>query len=848
MKVKTFNVVPNLPAPLKPLREIAMNTWFTWNWPAAQLFLRLDAKAWEDTRQNLAGMLGKLPQEVLDQAAQDDSFVANLNRVYQLLLDYLAHRTWFQENYPEKTDFKVAYFSMEFGLGVGLPIYSGGLGILAGDHLKSSSDLGVPLVGIGLLYEQGYFEQYLNVDGWQGEKYPINDWYNMPVTCLKDENNANITVTVDLAGEPLVARVWRVNVGRTYLYLLDTNINDNPPHLRRISSQLYGGDRENRLRQEILLGIGGIRMLEKIGYTPTVYHMNEGHSAFLALERLRQLIQRKGMSYPEARELVWASNVFTTHTPVPAGNEAFDLGLVRRYFESTARDLGLSWDEFAALGQEEPGRSDAFSMTVLALKTAAHCNGVSELHGDVSRHMWQKLWPGLPQYEIPIGHITNGIHTRSWTSHDLEELLIRYVGPQYTDEYYLPKHWQRMDAIPDGELWRLHQIRKERLIFFARKRLREQLRSRGAGSSEMKSAEEVLHSDTLTIGFARRFAAYKRAALLMRDEERLIKMLNNPDRPVQLIFAGKAHPQDNPGKELIRKIVHFAANPAVRDKFVFLENYDINVAQYMVQGVDVWMNTPRRPLEASGTSGMKAAVNGAINLSTLDGWWAEACTPETGWGIGSGETYLNPEEQDEVESQALYHILENDVVPLYYERDRTEMPRRWIGLMKSSMKQLAAVFNTGRMVQNYAEKYYLSADHHGRELGSANGAKAKDLAKWRARLALLWREVEITSEELDADAEVMSGEIFPIRAKVRLGEIRPEEVAVEVVYGVMCIDETLCRAKPVRLTFKGTSDGLAVYEGDLQTKASGRHGYAVRVRPDHPDLVHPLTPLLMTWE
>lgn len=848
MKVKTFNVIPNLPPPLKPLREISMNTWFTWNWPAVQLFLRLDPVEWEKSRQNLAAMLGRLPQHVLDAAAKDDSFVANLDRVYQLLQDYKAHKTWFQEAHPDETDFKVAYFSMEYGLGVGLPIYSGGLGILSGDHLKSASDLGTPLIGIGLLYQMGYFEQYLNVDGWQGERYPVNDWYNMPVVCLKDDHNENLTVTVDLAGEPVKARLWRVTVGRTFLYLLDTNIPENPPHLRRLTGQLYGGDRENRLRQEILLGIGGVRALEVIGYSPTVFHMNEGHSAFLVLERLRQLIQRKGLTFAEARELVWASSVFTTHTPLQSGNEAFDLGMIKHYFEPTARDLGLSWEEFEALGQEEPGRSGAFSMTVLALKLSAHANGVSKLHGDVSRKMWQKIWPGLPAHEVPITSITNGIHTRSWTSHDLEELLVRYIGPQYIDEHHQAKHWDRIDSIPDGELWRMHQTRKERLIFFVRKRLCAQLKARGAGSSEIHAAEEVLSSNALTIGFARRFQDYKRADLILRDEERIKKLLNDAQRPVQIIMAGKAHPADNGGKELIRRIVHFAADPAVRDKFVFIQNYDINVAQYMVQGVDIWLSTPRRPLEASGTSGMKAAANGAINVCTLDGWWAEAYRPEVGWAVGSGETYLSVEEQDQVESQALYHLLENEVIPLYFDRDRTEMPRRWIAVMKASMKRLGANFNTGRMVQQYTDKLYLKAHHRGTHLATDNLQKAKDLAAWRKRMTELWGNVQVFSEELDADAEVTSGEAFPLRARVRLGDISPDEVAVEAIFGEMCNEEQICESQPIRLKHVGTNDGMAVYEGAIPTHASGRHGYAVRVRPDHPDLVHALTPMLMTWE
>ncbi|MFN3821355.1 MAG: alpha-glucan family phosphorylase, partial [bacterium] len=803
MKVRTFHVVPNLPEPIRALREIGMNLWYTWNWPAVQLFLRLDPVLWEQCRQNPIMMLGRLPQRALDEAALDDSFVENLKRVHQMLEDYLQRTSWFKDFHPAEADLKVAYFSMEYGLAEALPVYSGGLGILSGDHLKSASDLGIPLVGVGLLYQQGYFEQYLNIDGWQGERYPVNDWYNMPVTKMRSNDGKPLAVKVDLAGENLIAHIWETKVGRVSLYLLDANVPENPPQLRRITSQLYGGDRENRLRQEILLGIGGVRALEKIGFHPTVYHMNEGHSAFLIFERLRQLIRDYGLTFSEAKEVVWASNVFTTHTPVPAGNEVFDWSLMQKYFPSLTQGLGIDWEEFKKLGEEEPGRSDAFSMTVLALKMSAHCNGVSRLHGKVSRNMWRKIWPELLEDEIPIGHITNGIHTHSWISHDMLELLVRYIGPKFTEEYWSPKLWERVESIPDGELWRVHQIRKERLIFFIRKRIKEQLRRRGAGSSEIHAAEEILNSEALLIGFARRFAAYKRADLLLRDPERLRRLLTNEKYPVNIIFAGKAHPQDNLGKELIRRLVHFASQADVWHQIVFLENYDINIAQYMVQGVDLWLSNPRRPLEASGTSGMKAATNGSLNVSTLDGWWDEAYSPDVGWSIGSGETYSNPEEQDRVESEALYHLLENEIIPIFFERDRTDLPRKWIQMMKRSIKVLGSQYNTARMLQEYTERYYIPAHRFFHTLSEDHFSRSKAIAQWRVLIEKEWHEVEVHSEEIPADLELTAGQSLTIKVKVKLGSLTPDDIIVEILHGTLSDERIYENFTVSRLSYQG---------------------------------------------
>jgi starch phosphorylase len=529
---------------------------------------------------------------------------------------------------------------MEFGLAEALQNYSGGLGVLSGDHLKSASDLGLPLIAVGLLYQEGYFHQYLNADGYQQESYPINDYANLPVTLQLDADGKPIKISVPMPGRELYAVIWKVQVGRVPLFLLDTNIDDNPRlEDRNLTDRLYGGDRRTRIRQEILSGIGGIRALDKLGMRPTVCHMNEGHSAFLALERIHQLMVERHLTFQQAKELTKASNVFTTHTPVPAGLERFGFDLMDEHFTAYYQSLGLSRDEFLNLGRENMGDYELFSLAVLALGVSSATNGVAQLHGVVSREMWRWLYPGVPEDEVPIDSVTNGIHVQTWISGEMATLFDRYLDPSWRNEEYRPEIWQAVDEIPDAELWRTHERRRERLVAFARGRLRAQFENRGMSRSEIEAASEVLNPDALTIGFARRFATYKRATLIFRDIERLKRIVNDPDRPVQFLFAGKAHPHDTGGKELIRQIVHIARDPALHDKIVFLENYDMNLGRYLTQGVDVWLNNPRRPKEASGTSGMKVIYNGGLNCSILDGWWAEGHDPALGWAIGNGEEY-----------------------------------------------------------------------------------------------------------------------------------------------------------------------------------------------------------------
>ena len=856
--IRTFTAIPKLPVQLQRLRELAHNLRWAWNHDTIALFRRLDRDLWETSGHNPVRILGTIDQAQLEAAASDEGFLAHLERVCQEFDAYVAgESTWFGQAHGASQAPLVAYFSAEFGLTECLSIFAGGLGLLAGDHLKSASDLGLPLVGVGLLYQQGYFRQYLNEAGWQQEAYDDNDFYNLPLSLVRRPDGAPLTVEVAYPGRAAVAQVWRAQVGRLALYLLDTNVPANDrPDLRDITDQLYGGDLEMRIRQEMMLGIGGCRALAALGLEPVVYHMNEGHSAFLALERVRCLTSARGLSFAEAREAASAGLIFTSHTPVPAGHDYFPPYLMDRYFADYARSLGLSRRDFLALGRRNPAdEGEPFCMTVLALRMSAHSNGVSKLHGQVTRDMWHSIWPDVPKDEIPIGHVTNAVHFRSWISQEMDELYDRYLGLRWVEEPADERVWQAVDRVPAEELWRTHERRRERLVAFARRRLREQLIRRGAPRAEVEAADEVLDLEALTIGFARRFATYKRAALLLRGPERLARILNDPRRPVQIIFSGKAHPRDDAGKELIRQIVALARQETFRRRLVLLEDYDMAVARYMVQGCDVWLNTPRRPLEASGTSGMKAAANGALNLSTLDGWWAEAWEEAgqrsipIGWAIGRGETYDNADYQDQVEAEALYDLLERDVIPTFYERGADGLPRQWIARMKASIGTLCHFFNTHRMVREYAERFYLPAAERSRQLAADDLARARALAAWRTRVGESWGQV--CAEVLDAEslAELQVGDAMRVRARVQLGALTPEDVAVELYLGRVSASGEIVGAVATPLQFVGPDGkGHHLYEAARVTcSQSGLHGYTVRVLPHHPDLTTPFLPGLIAW-
>jgi len=848
--VATFKVRPSLPDALKPLLQIAYNLRWSWDHAAIDLFRRFDRDLWEIAGRNPVRLLGSVEQSVLEAAARDDSFLAHLHGVSKSLDAYLSGQgSWYHREHPEDNDLLVAYFSLEFGVTECLPIFAGGLGVLAGDHLKAASDLGLPLVAVGLLYQEGYFRQYLNAAGWQQEACEENDFHVLPIEFVP-----NVQVRIQLPDGELTARVWRAVVGRIQLYLLDTNLPANRPEHRSITAQLYGGDLDMRIKQEILLGVGGVRALDALGLRPSVYHMNEGHSAFLALERIRSLMESQHLSFAEACVLASASLVFTTHTPVPAGHDYFPASLMDHYFAASYRRLGVSRRDFLALGRQDPNNdNEDFCMTVLALRLAAFSNAVSKLHGSVSRSMWNSIWPGLPESEVPIGHVTNGVHFRSWVSLEMNQLYDRYLGPKWRHEPADAALWQRTESIPAGELWRTHERRRERLVAFSRLRLQAQLKNRGASQAAIDEAEEVLSPDALTIGFARRFATYKRATLLLRDPERLARILNDPDRPVQIIFAGKAHPRDQWGKELIKAIIDIAARPEFRRKIVFLEDYDVAIARYMVQGCDVWLNTPLRPQEASGTSGMKAQANGVLNVSTLDGWWEEAWQigldtgAEVGWAIGKGESYEDPVYQDQVEAEALYQLLESEIVPAFYERRADGLPRKWIDRMKTSIIRLCPEFNMHRMVIQYADEYYLAAHRRHRRLQDDNASRARNLAAWRTRIEAAWPRLELKSVS-NGLGEVNLGNEIKISALVFLDSLTPQDVSVQILSGRVDANGEIKDPEITPMdTFESEGNGCFRFHAPLRSEKSGFFGYTIRILPHHPDAVTSFIPLLITW-
>ena len=861
--VRSFTVVPALQDPLSDLETIARNMFWSWDSEFVELFKRIDSNMWSACGHNPVRLLGSIPQTKLDALAENQGFLNQLQRAAEKLKAYLNEPTWYDRVCSESDKPTIAYFSAEFGIHECLPIYAGGLGILAGDHLKSASDLGIPLIGVGLLYQKGYFRQYLNIDGWQQEVYVENDFYNMPIELVRKDSGRALTISVEYPGRCVVARIWCVSIGRVKLFLLDTNLPVNSPIDRMNTSSLYGGDRELRIRQEIMLGIGGLKALSVMGIQPTVCHMNEGHAAFMALERIRELRSVNNMTFDEAVEATRAGNVFTIHTPVKAGLDEFRVELMDKYFGGYFPKLGINRQRFLALGRILPDdETEPFKMPVLALRLSSYANGVSKLHGQVSRGIWGSLWPGTPLNEVPIISITNGIHIKNWISDELGSLYERYLGPGWADEAMNKTLWDEIDQIPDEELWQIHKRCKEQLIVFVRNRLKAQMQRRGTYHTELNHAEEVLDPDALTIGFARRFAGYKRGNLLLKNPDRLMKLLNNSDRPMQIVFSGKAHPKDTEGKDIIRQIVHFANQNSVRRRIVFLENYDIDIARFLVRGVDVWLNNPRRPMEASGTSGMKAAVNGVLNMSTTDGWWCEGYTPEGGWEIGAGESCDDVDYQDVVESQAIYDMLENEVIPLFYTRSADNLPRAWIRRVKNSIKWIAPRFNTHRMVAEYTRRFYRPSAAKWCYLTTEECSKAKAFSNWKAQMKNDWPELAVSDvimgvqdgdgqKELNPKQPLLKvGSQLSIRALVKLGKIKPNDVSVELYHGPVDNWENIKNGSAVRMDYEKTAEqeGEHWFVGSMPCSETGQRGVAVRILPKHPDLTNPYEMGLILWE
>jgi glycogen phosphorylase len=761
--LRSFTVRPSLPRELAALEELAFNLRWSWDDQTRDLFRWVDPHLWDASVHDPVRMLGLVDRERLDALAHDAAFKRFLGEVRDELQRYLDGERWFQSRGESPLQL-VAYFSPEFGIAEAVPQYSGGLGVLAGDHLKSSSDLGVPLVGVGLLYRHGYFRQSLDADGWQQERYPLLDPHVMALRPC-----TGVRVSVDIAGVPLVAQVWQGNVGRVPLYFLDADVDDNPDDVRAVTDRLYGGDVEHRLRQEILLGVGGVRALQAVGVEGQVFHTNEGHAGFLGLERIRQLVTDQGLSYPEAIEAVRAGCIFTTHTPVPAGIDRFPRELMDKYFSAWCAEVGVGVDDLMALGHR-PGDApdERFNMAVMGLRLAGRSNGVAQLHGEVSRKMFGDLWPDIPPEEAPIISITNGVHAHTWVSPEMADVFTRHVLPDWDEAG--PAAWEQIFEMPDDELWRAREQGRERLVAFVRRRLREGARARGLAGSDVAWADEVLDPRVLTVGFARRFATYKRATLLLSQPDRLKALLLSPDRPIQLVFAGKAHPADEGGKEMIRQIVAFSSDPEIRHRFVFVDDYDIAVARALYQGADVWLNNPRRPQEACGTSGMKAALNGALNLSILDGWWQEMFDGENGWAISSAEDVDDVERRDQLEAGALFDLLERQVVPLFYETYGGPVPRRWLKKVRKSLSSLGPKVTASRMVADYVELLYEPTAARTNTLSADGLARAQSLAAWKQRVAAAWHGVHVDRVEGDGAAAELGGS-RTVEAVVSLGTL-----------------------------------------------------------------------------
>ncbi len=840
----TFNVIPKLPTELEPLREMVFNLWWTWEPAARKVFRHLDSALWDRTNHNPVRMLQLCRQARLIEVAGDEQFLRELAIVYGQFKAYMARKDTYGSTIKNEA---VAYFSAEFGFHESIPNYSGGLGILSGDHCKAASDLGLNFVAVTLLYRHGYFKQQINKDGWQESVSLNQNFHHLPLKEVR-KGDVPLLISVRILGRDVFAKVWEMAIGRINLYLLDTDITENSPEDRLITAQLYGGDLEMRIKQEIVLGIGGVHALSAMGLKPKVHHMNEGHSAFLSLELMRRGVQEKGLDFKSALQQVAASNVFTTHTPVPAGNDAFPRDLMQKYFGEYPAQVGLSFDEFFSYGQTTVNKVDAFSMTILALRTSRHANGVSKLHGEVSQMLWQDVWAGVPKNEVPIGSITNGIHTKTWLSPEFSALYDKYL-PDWQENLTDEEFWRGVIDIPDEELWSQHQLLKRRLVEFVRKRVRAQRERVGESPEQIRKVNQLLDPEILTIGFARRFATYKRGTLLFSDVERLKRMLTNAERPVQFVFAGKAHPKDEGGKRLIQEVCKWAREQGLENRLIFVEDYDTYIGRRLTQGVDLWLNNPLRPLEASGTSGMKLPPNGGLNLSVLDGWWCESYNGKNGWAIGAEILDGSVEFQNEVDTASLFHILETQVIPLYYAKPDGRLPIAWLQLMRESIRSVTPVFNTQRMVREYSEFMYEPAAAAGAKLSANGSAKAKEISAWKASIRKIWPQVRINEVRIANEdrVNILVGEALEVEARVHLGDLTPDFVRVQVYVGESD-DNQIVRPITVDLVeSKKDAHGDYLYRGSVPATESGAYGFNVRVIPTHPNLTQPHELRLITW-
>ncbi|MFW5468895.1 alpha-glucan family phosphorylase [Knoellia sp. CPCC 206435] len=849
--IRRFSVRPVLPASIAPLGDLAMNLRWSWHPPLRDVFESIDPERWVSVGADPVAMLSATPVEELDALAADEGFVARVVEAQQGLERYLAEDRWYQQWADEQGEdgapASIAYFSPEFGIAAALPQYSGGLGILAGDHLKAASDIGVPIVGVGLFYKTGYFRQSLNHDGWQTETYPVLDPDGLPLSLLREEDGTPSVVCINLpGGRELRAQVWRAQVGRVPLLLLDSDIPGNDDGARAVTERLYGGGGEQRLQQEMLLGVGGVRALRLWSRltgapTPDVYHSNEGHAGFLAIERISELVTGSNLSFDEALEAVRAATVFTTHTPVPAGIDRFERRLIEIYFGGDLAPAGVPIDRLLELGKEtyEGGDASMFNMAVLGMRIAQRRNGVSKLHGVVSRDMFDGLWPGFDADEVPITSITNGVHGPTWVDRKVYEMASRHTDIKDLDSR---ASWEAMAEIPRDEVWATKREMRQQLVTEARARVRASWIERGASPAELGWTNDILDPDVLTIGFARRVPTYKRLTLMLSDPARLKKLVLDPERPIQIVIAGKSHPADETGKQLIQQMVKFTDDPEVRHRIAFLPNYDIAMAQHLYPGCDVWLNNPLRPFEASGTSGMKAALNGALNLSILDGWWDEWFDGNNGWAIPTADGVEDPDRRDDIEAKALYDLIENQVAPRFYDVDDAKLPQNWLAMIMHTVSTLGPKVRASRMVREYTERLYVPAARSGWALRDGDFAGAKDLAAYTARVTKAWGDVHVDHVESSGVGDSPEiGETLHVGAYVSLGDLEPGDVEVQIAHGrTNHRGDELHGVTTLALEHAETYEqGRHKFAGDLKLQTSGAFGYTVRVLPKHSGLPSP---------
>ena len=845
-----ITVNPQLPERIKELSKIANNVWWAWNTDFLKLFKTIDIDLWERCEKNPVKFLKCVDQSKLENAANYPEFLKEYDRVVSNFENYMNSKsTWYNKNYPNGKNNLIAYFSAEYGLDEILPIYSGGLGILSGDHLKSASDLGLPFVAVGLLYKNGYFWQKIGGYGNQETEYKNLDMSNLPILPVKNADGEDLIIDVKFPEDKIYLKVWKINVGRITLYLLDSDIEQNREDYRNVTLRLYGGDQEMRIRQEIVLGMAGANLLKILGLNPTVYHMNEGHSSFLVLEVIKNIMKEKEVSFNIAKEIVTAKTVFTTHTPVPAGNDMFPIDLVEKYFKEFWPKLGLSREEFLKLGMKPTEQLEQkFNMGILALKVAGKKNGVSKLHGAVSRELFGDVWPNIAANESPITYVTNGVHTCSWLAFNLKELYNKYLDPYWQDEIHNQETWKKIENIPNEELWNEHKFRKERLLNLVKENVTNRLKRNGMGYEQIKEITSKLNPNALTIGFARRFATYKRATLIFRDLERITQILNDESRPVQIIFAGKAHPADKEGQDLIKYINEISMMPQFKGKIFVLENYNMNIARYLVSGVDVWLNNPRRPMEASGTSGQKASINGVVNFSILDGWWAEGYNSKNGWAIGTNADYESYEAQDAADSDSLYSTLENKIIPTYYNVNDKGISNDWVTIMKNSIISTGAKYSTSRMVIDYVEKLYMPLCNLTNNYFNTL-EKVTEYNKFKEELYSNWNDIEITQVNNFNNITINAREEIEVTCTVKLPNISPSNIETQVYYGKVMENGILenIGIVPMKLVDSNEEEKVYTYEAKVKLVTGGDYGYTFRVMPKHEMLLDSANLNLVKW-